>query len=89
MVGSFLLAWIPYSALSLLEVFNSKGVLDVSISPAIATIPSLFTKTSVVFNPLVYGFMSSHVSHILFSELYIIIKLEENSQKVLRCIRDR
>ena len=65
MVGSFLVAWMPYSVLSLLEVFNSNGIIDVTISPATATIPSLFAKTSVVFNPLVYGFMSSQVSHLI------------------------
>jgi len=64
MVGSFLVAWMPYSVLSLIEVLNSNEIIDVSISPAFATVPSLFAKTSVVFNPLVYGFMSSQVGRI-------------------------
>lgn len=72
MVGSFLVAWIPYSILSLLEVFNSNEILDIKISPAIATIPSIFAKTSVIFNPLVYGFMSSRVGSDLHNNKYIL-----------------
>ena len=60
-VTSFLIAWIPYSIMSLLEVFNSSQFIDINISPAMAAIPSIFAKTSVLFNPLVYGFMNSQV----------------------------
>lgn len=66
MVTSFLVAWIPYSVLSLLEVFNSNAILEINISTPIATIPSLFAKTSVLFNPLVYGFMNPQVG-LIFS----------------------
>lgn len=71
MVGAFMVAWTPYSALALLETFandiNSRysdaadGGRIISITPAVATIPSLFAKTSVVFNPLVYGLLNTQV----------------------------
>jgi c-opsin len=33
-----------------------------SISPAFATIPSLFAKSSAVFNPLIYGLLNTQVN---------------------------
>lgn len=62
MVGTFIVSWTPYSVLALMETFG-----NFTISPAIATIPSLFAKTSVVFNPLVYGLLNTQVklSHII------------------------
>lgn len=32
-----------------------------SISPAVATVPSLFAKTSAVLNPLIYGLLNTQV----------------------------
>jgi c-opsin len=33
-----------------------------AISPAFATIPSLFAKTSAVLNPLIYGLINTQVT---------------------------
>ena len=63
MVGTFMVSWTPYSILALMETFGS-----FTISPAVATIPSLFAKTSVVFNPLVYGLLNTQVK--LYSLLH-------------------
>jgi len=74
MVGTFMVSWTPYSVLALMETFGS-----FAISPAVATIPSLFAKTSVVFNPLVYGLLNTQVKtslfYIIYCESYIMILL--------------
>lgn len=33
----------------------------ITISPAVATVPSLFAKTSAIFNPLIYGLLNTQV----------------------------
>ncbi|XP_046649276.1 rhodopsin, deep-sea form-like [Daphnia pulicaria] len=66
MVGAFLAAWTPYSILALFETFigtnGEDNFLDddvATISPAFATIPSLFAKSSAVLNPLIYGLLNT------------------------------
>ncbi|KAI9554587.1 pteropsin7 [Daphnia sinensis] len=74
MVGAFMTAWTPYSILALFETFisdvgipsNSNSSSQANefhyagtISPGLATIPSLFAKTSAVFNPLIYGLLNT------------------------------
>ncbi|EFX80367.1 pteropsin7 [Daphnia pulex] len=65
MVGAFLAAWTPYSILALFETFigeDDNNFFDYyvgAISPAFATIPSLFAKSSAVFNPLIYGLLNT------------------------------
>ena len=60
MIGAYLVAWTPYSIMALVETFydysspRDQGVF----SAAMATIPSLFAKTSCVTNPLVYGLLN-------------------------------
>ena len=60
MIGAYLVAWTPYSIMALVETFydysspKDRGVF----SAAMATIPSLFAKTSCVTNPLVYGLLN-------------------------------
>jgi c-opsin len=63
MIGAFLIAWTPYSILALVETFSDNNVtsLVVSISPVVATVPSLFAKTSSVLNPIIYGFLNTQV----------------------------
>ncbi len=66
MIGAFLIAWTPYSILALVETFsdhnNNVTSSDVvSISPVLATVPSLFAKTSSVLNPIIYGFLNTQV----------------------------
>ncbi|XP_027023113.1 parapinopsin a [Tachysurus fulvidraco] len=54
MVLAFLLTWLPYAALALTVIFNS----NIYINPVIATIPTYLTKSSTVFNPIIYIFMN-------------------------------
>ena len=61
MIGAFLIAWTPYSILALTETFNGKNYGDSSISPVLATVPSLLAKTSSVLNPIIYGFLNTQV----------------------------
>ena len=58
MIGAFLVAWTPYSILALVETFNGKNY---AVSPVLATVPSLFAKTSSVLNPIIYGFLNTQV----------------------------
>ncbi|EFX87345.1 pteropsin1 [Daphnia pulex] len=59
MIGAFLIAWTPYSILALTETFNGKHYGNSSISPVLATVPSLLAKTSSVLNPIIYGFLNT------------------------------
>jgi c-opsin len=72
MIGAFLTAWTPYSIMALVETFIGDNVTHDSvssetkfyagtISPAVATVPSLFAKTSAVLNPLIYGLLNTQV----------------------------
>lgn len=58
MVMSFLLTWLPYAALAITVIIDS----SVYINPVIATIPMYLTKSSTVFNPIIYIFMNRQVS---------------------------
>ena len=50
MIVGFLIAWTPYSAVALISAFGDPK----SITPLYATMPALFAKSQVVWNPLVY-----------------------------------
>lgn len=58
MVMAFLLTWLPYAAFALTVIVNS----NIHINPLIATIPMYLTKSSTVFNPIIYIFMNRQVS---------------------------
>ena len=60
MIGAYLVAWTPYSIMALIETFYdySSPRSESVFSAAMATIPSLFAKTSCVTNPLVYGLLN-------------------------------
>ncbi|CAF1016626.1 unnamed protein product [Adineta steineri] len=49
-IGGFLLAWTPYAISVFIRVFIDEHLL----SPLSGTIPALFAKTSVVWNPFIY-----------------------------------
>ncbi len=84
MIGAFMAAWTPYSITALIETFggvsgpghrqadgddDDSGALFVgSISPALATVPSLFAKTSAVLNPLIYGLLNTQVISFHFND---------------------
>ena len=50
----FLFAWTPYAVVSLYAIIRRSK----NISPLVATIPSLFAKTSPCYNPVVYFLLS-------------------------------
>lgn len=52
----FIVSWSPYAIVSFICQF---GDLEL-ITPWIATLPSLFAKASVVYNPIVYGMRHPH-----------------------------
>lgn len=57
MVGSFCLCYVPYAALAMYIVNNRNHGLDLRL----VTIPAFFSKSSCVYNPIIYGFMNKQV----------------------------
>ena len=51
MIGGFLFAWTPYAVLSAAILF-----FDVELSLRVREYPSMFAKTSVIYNPIIYFF---------------------------------
>lgn len=60
MITAFMVAWTPYAIVSLLETFAEENG-GYYVPPDLATIPSLFAKGSIVFNPLIYGVFNTQV----------------------------
>lgn len=56
MIFAFFLAWTPYAILALMIAF-----FDSNVSPAIATIPAIFAKTSICYNPFIYAGLNTQV----------------------------
>ncbi|XP_075040293.1 parapinopsin-like [Mixophyes fleayi] len=54
MVMAFLICWLPYAAFAMMVVANPGMYID----PVIATVPMYLTKTSTVYNPIIYIFMN-------------------------------
>ncbi|NXG25845.1 OPSP protein, partial [Grallaria varia] len=54
MVMAFLLCWLPYTTFALVVATNK----DITIQPALASLPSYFSKTATVYNPIIYVFMN-------------------------------
>uniref|UniRef100_A0A8C8SF85 Opsin 1, short wave sensitive n=1 Tax=Pelusios castaneus TaxID=367368 RepID=A0A8C8SF85_9SAUR len=54
MVGSFCVCWVPYAALAMYIVNNRNHSLDLRF----VTIPAFFSKSSCVYNPIIYCFMN-------------------------------
>uniref|UniRef100_U3JT28 G-protein coupled receptors family 1 profile domain-containing protein n=1 Tax=Ficedula albicollis TaxID=59894 RepID=U3JT28_FICAL len=57
MVVAFLTCWLPYTTFALVVATN-KGIV---IQPALASLPSYFSKTGTVYNPIIYVFMNKQV----------------------------
>ena len=53
---ALLLAWTPYSVVSLIGQFGPPDAL----TPLATAVPAYFAKTAVVFDPIVYGFSHPH-----------------------------
>ncbi|XP_056320536.1 parapinopsin a [Danio aesculapii] len=54
MILAFLLTWLPYATFALSVIL----IPDLYIDPVIATVPMYLTKSSTVFNPIIYIFMN-------------------------------
>lgn len=55
LIAIFLLAWSPYSLIALLGQFGPKNF----VTPWLAMIPSVFAKSSTLYNPIVYAVKDS------------------------------
>lgn len=58
MVGAFLVAWMPYTVVSLLVLFGGSRFITASAAAA----PALLAKSSVIYNPIIYVFMNPQVA---------------------------
>ncbi|KFO74393.1 Pinopsin, partial [Cuculus canorus] len=65
MVLAFLICWLPYTTFALV-VATSK---DITIQPALASLPSYFSKTATVYNPIIYVFMNKQFQSCLLKML--------------------
>ncbi|XP_044158050.1 parapinopsin-like [Bufo gargarizans] len=54
MIMAFLICWLPYAVFAMMVVANPGMYID----PVIATVPMYLTKTSTVYNPIIYIFMN-------------------------------
>nr|BAM28747.1 pinopsin [Iguana iguana] len=54
MVLAFLVCWLPYATFAMVVATNK----DLVIQPALASLPSYFSKTATVYNPIIYVFMN-------------------------------
>uniref|UniRef100_A0A8C8RDZ2 G-protein coupled receptors family 1 profile domain-containing protein n=1 Tax=Pelusios castaneus TaxID=367368 RepID=A0A8C8RDZ2_9SAUR len=61
MVIAFLICWLPYATFAMVVTTN-KGI---PIQPAVASLPSYFSKTATVYNPVIYIFMNKQFRHCL------------------------
>ena len=57
MILAFMVAWTPYSVFALIKQFGDAD----SIGPGMGVLPSLFAKTSICYNPIIYVAMNSQV----------------------------
>uniref|UniRef100_A0A674KD65 Pinopsin-like n=1 Tax=Terrapene triunguis TaxID=2587831 RepID=A0A674KD65_9SAUR len=57
MVMAFLICWLPYSTFAMVVATNK----DIPIQPTLASLPSYFSKTATVYNPIIYIFMNKQV----------------------------
>lgn len=62
MVGSFCLCYVPYAALAMYMVNNRNHGLDLRL----VTIPAFFSKSSCVYNPIIYCFMNKQVMRSIY-----------------------
>uniref|UniRef100_A0ACB8ECM9 Uncharacterized protein n=1 Tax=Sphaerodactylus townsendi TaxID=933632 RepID=A0ACB8ECM9_9SAUR len=65
MVMAFLICWLPYATFAMV-VATTK---DLSIQPALASLPSYFSKTATVYNPIIYVFMNKQFRSCLLNTM--------------------
>nr|XP_060613032.1 pinopsin-like [Anolis sagrei ordinatus] len=65
MVMAFLVCWLPYASFAMVVATNK----DLFIQPALASLPSYFSKTATVYNPIIYVFMNKQFRSCLLSTM--------------------
>uniref|UniRef100_A0A8C5T422 G-protein coupled receptors family 1 profile domain-containing protein n=1 Tax=Malurus cyaneus samueli TaxID=2593467 RepID=A0A8C5T422_9PASS len=65
MVVAFLACWLPYATFALVVATNK----DIVIQPTLASLPSYFSKTATVYNPIIYVFMNKQFQSCLLGML--------------------
>ncbi|XP_066448603.1 pinopsin-like [Eleutherodactylus coqui] len=61
MVFAFLICWLPYAVFAIVMATNKHIVID----PTLASMPSYFSKTATVYNPVIYVFMNKQFRNCL------------------------
>ncbi|OCT92288.1 hypothetical protein XELAEV_18015344mg [Xenopus laevis] len=65
MVLAFLICWLPYATFAVVVAVNK----DIVIEPTVASLPSYFSKTATVYNPIIYVFMNKQFRNCLMTLL--------------------
>ncbi|XP_059511418.1 pinopsin-like [Stegostoma tigrinum] len=65
MVMAFLICWLPYTTFALVVAVDK----DIVIHPTLASMPSYFSKTATVYNPIIYVFMNKQFRSCLLTTL--------------------
>ncbi|MEE6512121.1 hypothetical protein FKM82_019045 [Ascaphus truei] len=63
MVLAFLICWLPYATFAIVVATNKAIV----IQPTLASMPSYFSKTATVYNPIIYVFMNKQFRNCLLT----------------------
>ncbi len=72
LVTSFLVSWVPYSAVCLYAAFVSSD-----IAPMLGTLPAIFAKTSMLWSALFYIFTNNQFK----SKVYKHLGIKEKEKK--------
>ncbi|XP_072909218.1 pinopsin-like [Hemitrygon akajei] len=65
MVMAFLICWLPYTCFAMVVAVNK----DIVIQPTLASMPSYFSKTATIYNPIIYVFMNKQFRDCLLTTL--------------------
>ncbi|XP_055513692.1 pinopsin-like [Leucoraja erinacea] len=65
MVMAFLVCWLPYTTFAMVIAINK----DIVIQPTLASMPSYFSKTATIYNPVIYVFMNKQFRTCLVTTL--------------------
>nr|BBA68524.1 pinopsin [Protopterus dolloi] len=63
MVMAFLICWLPYASFAVVVATNK----DIVLHPTLASMPSYFSKTATVYNPIIYVFMNKQFRNCLLT----------------------
>lgn len=60
MVLAFVVAWLPYSIMALINVFDYKCIISTDVAVSIL----ILAKSSICYNPIIYAYFNRDVSAI-------------------------